>query len=194
MLVWLVCGAIVLIVIGFSYQQTMQYKRALDALEAQHANAMVEVQEASEKRIKRVERASGLDVQRAQYGLMRDLMPALDALDEAAQQSGDDGLNLVQRAFDDVLTRHQMVRIAPVVGESFDPSRHEAIEAVHEADQPANTVARAFRHGWGCREEVIRPALVAVHVGPTTQAEPARDLQTESSESGEDGVDVEAQT
>ena len=53
-----------------------------------------------------------------------------------------------------------------VVGEPFDPERHEAMGTI-PSDEPAGTVAVTVRPGYGTDDDILRPAGVMVSTGPT---------------------------
>jgi molecular chaperone GrpE len=48
------------------------------------------------------------------------------------------------------------------VGVPFDPARHEAVQAVADADAPPGTVVEVLRPGYGREDHWLRPAAVAV--------------------------------
>lgn len=51
------------------------------------------------------------------------------------------------------------------VGRPFDPTRHEAVATVPDADAPAGTVVRVQQPGYGHGEKQLRPAQVVVSKG-----------------------------
>src|SRR5271154_3715554 len=79
--------------------------------------------------------------------VLRALLPVFDNLDRAIQssvRSSDvkamvDGLSMVHRQFVDALGREGITRV-PTVGQSFDPSIHEAIQQVDTDEHPPGTV------------------------------------------------------
>ena len=52
------------------------------------------------------------------------------------------------------------------VNEPFDPSRHEAVAALPDADAKPGTVLHVVRPGYGSDERPLRPAAVIVAKGP----------------------------
>lgn len=171
MAAWILCGVLFIIFSLVMARQLKLQKLAVEEIEARHANSLLEARTDAEKRVTRVERNAGLDVQRAQYGLVRDLLPSLDALDEAAKVSTDSGVGLVLRSVEGVLAKHQIHRIVPQPSDTFDPERHEAIEAIDLSEIPAGCIVRTLRSGWECRGEVLRAALVGVSVCKPTPPE-----------------------
>src|SRR6266571_1305250 len=86
-------------------------------------------------------------VKYANESLLRDLIPALDNLDralDAARAAGTaanlvEGVELTQRELLKVLERAGVTRYS-AVGQSFDPTRHEAIARVVSTEAAPNTV------------------------------------------------------
>jgi len=101
-------------------------------------------------------------------GLLRDLVPALDSMDQAlavageqAGQQADEGLALTRRQLLGVLEKHGLEVLDPL-GERFDPSWHEAMTTRPAGDQEPETVAQVLQKGYVLNERLIRPARVIV--------------------------------
>ncbi len=58
--------------------------------------------------------------------------------------------------------RAQGVTQLSAVGQTFDPSRHEAVDQVQSETHPPNTVVNEFHRGYLIGERILRPARVAV--------------------------------
>lgn len=107
--------------------------------------------------------------------LLSDLLPVLDnierAIEAAANQSnqGDSGLlqgfQMVHHQLIDVLERHNCPRIS-AVGETFDPTLHEAVAQEPSSEYPKGTVLRVNLNGYKLHDRIIRPAQVVVSNGP----------------------------
>jgi molecular chaperone GrpE len=97
------------------------------------------------------------------------LLSVLDALEQAlASGSSDDsfyqGVAATGRLFADALQDAGAQRIA-TLGERFDPTVHEAVEAVGDdagADAAPGTIVRETRSGWRLGDRLLRPAQVVV--------------------------------
>ncbi|MEK7068527.1 MAG: nucleotide exchange factor GrpE [Patescibacteria group bacterium] len=99
---------------------------------------------------------------RAKAGVIEKLLPALDALEMALRHSPGKELEILQKQFDEALTRLGVERYgAP--GEPFDPSVHEALRQV-ETDKPEedHTIASVERSGYKINDYSIRPAQVTI--------------------------------
>jgi molecular chaperone GrpE len=118
---------------------------------------------------KRVQREAELAAKFASLPLIRDLLPALDNVSrtvQAAEQTSnvDDlvqGLQMVQKQFDDIFARHSASPIK-AVGEMFDPNLHEALQQVPTDEHPPMTVIQELERGYMLDDRVIRPTKVLV--------------------------------
>ena len=108
--------------------------------------------------------------------LARDLLPTLDDLERALEHSstapgGDGGLvagvEMVRKGLLAALEKHGVVRIS-ALGQTFDPSRHEAVGMVEAGDATANTVVAEHRAGYMIGERLVRPAIVVVAMPKAT--------------------------
>ena len=110
------------------------------------------------------------------WDLVRDLVTVLDsfaALERSMEgeprpdRLGRDlaGLLMIRSQLEDALKRRGLERILVTVGQTFDPSLHEAIGEV-ESDQPVGTVVEEIERGYLLGGRVIRPARVKLSKGP----------------------------
>lgn len=96
------------------------------------------------------------------------ILPVLDNLDraisatEAAGEDGSvlDGIKMIKKQFDDVLTS---IGIEPIdaLGKEFDPERHNAV-MTEDSDQAENTVIEEFQKGYIYKDKVVRHSIVKV--------------------------------
>jgi molecular chaperone GrpE len=104
---------------------------------------------------------------------LRDLLPALDALDACATMAakgGDpqahlEGYRIALKELARILEKNGLSLIAPDGGE-FDPAVHDAIGIVQTDDRPENSVAELVRKGYRLHERILRPAQVLVAKKP----------------------------
>ena len=95
------------------------------------------------------------------------LLPVVDSLEAAlANQKSSpdalrDGVQLTLRQLSQALEKARVAAIAPVIGERFDPHRHQAMAAV-EADSEPNTIVAVMQKGYQLHDRILRPALVTV--------------------------------
>ena len=113
------------------------------------------------------------DAERSRREVLVSLLEVVDNLDraiEAAQKAGtgaDDpllqGVEMVRQQFLAKLDGFGIRRIV-CEGAAFDPQLHEAVTTVPAASSSdEGRIAGVIRHGYTIGDEVLRPALVAVH-------------------------------
>jgi molecular chaperone GrpE len=124
---------------------------------------------------KRVARESAAAQERGMCALVKELLPALDNLDraltDAGKAAGDEaeedpllhGVGLVRSELRAALARAGIESFSPL-GESFDPSLHEAVATAQPSDDGARsgTVVEVYEPGYRLGASVIRPARVVV--------------------------------
>lgn len=117
---------------------------------------------------KRVARESALAQERGVAKLAKELLPAIDNLDRALGAAANDdplldGVRLVRSELAAALARVGVESFSPL-GETFDPSVHEAMASV---DPPgpgtaSGTIVEVYQDGYRLGETIIRPARVVV--------------------------------
>lgn len=99
--------------------------------------------------------------QRANEGLIGEMLPVLDAFDSALS-SGVDDVAPMRTTLLEALAKQGLERIDPVEA-PFDPNLHEAV--MHEEADGGETgpvVAEVMRAGYAWKGRVVRPAMVRV--------------------------------
>lgn len=122
---------------------------------------------------KRVNKDRDEDRKFAPYGVIRDLLPALDNLRravDAATAAGEtgtivQGVSMVLKQIDEVFERNGAKPIVST-GTVFDPNLHEAIAQVPSPDHEPMTVLQEAERGYTLHERVIRPSKVIVSSKP----------------------------
>jgi len=118
----------------------------------------------------RMRRDVAKEVERGAKAVLADLLDVVDNLDraiEAARSAGSDpvllqGVEMVRAQFLAKLDGHG-VRPIDAAGRPFDPACHEAAATVPVADPSQDgLVVGVIRQGYAIRDEVLRPAVVAV--------------------------------
>lgn len=107
--------------------------------------------------------------------LLRDLLPALDALEACAcmaAKGGDpaahlEGYRIGLKELVRILEKNGLTPIAPAEG-AFDPAFHEALGVKEATDRPEHSVAELVRKGYRLHERVLRPAQVLVSRRPAS--------------------------
>lgn len=125
----------------------------------------------------------------ANQSLLMQLLPTFDDLQRALKALPEDqrdtplaqGVQLVERKFWNTLERAGVTPIA-AIGQPFDPSQHEAVDAV--PGSAADTVLDVYQPGYRLGQSVLRPAMVKVGsrdaIGQTGATDPPADRATET--------------
>ncbi len=158
---------------GSARQAAVQARVDLEEIEARHLRLRADF----DNYRKRVERDQTELSRQAAAGIIRDLLPFLDNLERALQESDEsqtqafrDGVALIYRQVMQVL---QGAGLEPVEchGLPFDPESHQAVERHTSDDYPDQTVMDELQKGYWFQGKLLRPALVRVAIKPETPAE-----------------------
>lgn len=111
---------------------------------------------------RRVDRDRELNRDRAVAEVVGDLMPVLDDIERARSHGElDGGFKAVADAVEAIAAKFGLVRFG-VTGEAFDPHVHEAMTSDVDAQVSEPTVTAVYQVGFRLKEQVLRPARVAV--------------------------------
>ena len=93
-------------------------------------------------------------------------LPIVDNLENAVKAETQDeeyrkGVELVLKQFKDILKAKGVEEI-PAVGETFDPSVHEAVSSIQDPDKNAQEIVQEYRKGYKIGNKVIRHSMVVV--------------------------------
>jgi len=110
--------------------------------------------------------------QYATEGLIRELLPVLDAFERALSQRAPavpetfyQGMELIHRQFSEALARAGLEPIE-ALGKSFDPHYHQAVETVEEEGRRDQEIVEEMQRGYMLKRRLLRPAIVKVAVKP----------------------------
>ena len=108
--------------------------------------------------------------------LARDMLSVYDNLNRALSLMDDglreqakglaEGLDLTLRDLSNIFSRHGIERVAPEVGESFDPHFHEAMFEAPVPGTKAGQIIQVVSEGFRLHEHLLRPAQVGVSSTP----------------------------
>lgn len=110
--------------------------------------------------------------------LVRDLLPVIDNLERAVDHAAAggngqpllEGVRMVLKNAVDVLERHGVGRL-DATGQRFDPSRHEAVVQVPDAQRQPNQVVQQYEPGYTMHDRLLRPAKVSVSTKPPVEGQ-----------------------
>jgi molecular chaperone GrpE len=117
--------------------------------------------------------------------LVCDILPVLDSFDRAFEgvtPAGKDlswitGFQQIQKMLLDVLSKHGLTEMK-CVGETFDPSRHEAVV---ERDGAEGLILDEVRKGYMIKDRLVRaPQVVVGKGGETSNSEAAKAIEENS--------------
>ncbi|WP_370639382.1 nucleotide exchange factor GrpE [Cognatishimia sp. F0-27] len=110
--------------------------------------------------------------------IARDLLPVYDNLNRALAAAREDGSNastalvegveLTLKELLNVFDRHGVKRIAPEVGDRFDPQNHEAMFEAPVPGTKAGDIIQVSAEGFLLHDRLLRPAQVGVSSTPAS--------------------------
>jgi len=94
------------------------------------------------------------------------MLPVVDNLENAAKVETQDenykkGVEMVLKQFKDVL-KSKGVEEIKTVGETFDPTLHEAVSSIQDENLGEKEIAQEYRKGYKIGNRVIRHSMVVV--------------------------------
>ncbi len=126
----------------------------------QYIEASQRLQAEFENYRKQVARREADSRERANDGLINELLPVLDAFD-AAVASGIDAVDPMRSTMLEALNKNGLERLDPADA-PFDPNEHEAVMHEEGGDGSGPVVAEVMRAGYTWNGRVLRPAMVRV--------------------------------
>lgn len=122
---------------------------------------------------KRMMREQAATAGRAKARLMEQLLPVLDAFDQAFEHEGDaGGLELIYKQFKTTLEAEGLEEI-PAEGVPFDPHVHDAIDSREDPSVTEIVTGSVYRRGYRFGDQVLRAAMVVVARPPDATASEA---------------------
>ena len=93
-------------------------------------------------------------------------LPVVDNLENALKIETQDveykkGIELVLKQFKDILKTKGVEEI-PAMGETFDPSLHEAVSSIQDPEKSVQEIVQEYRKGYKIGNRVIRHSMVVV--------------------------------
>lgn len=93
-------------------------------------------------------------------------LPIVDNLENALKIETQDeeykkGIELILKQFREILKAKGVEEI-PSIGETFDPSLHEAVSSIQDPEKKAQEIVQEYRKGYKIGSKVIRHSMVVV--------------------------------
>lgn len=143
---------------------------------------------------KRVARETAEFKKFANETLVREILPIIDNLERAIESSGADSeaknglVEGVDMTLKEMLKVFHKFNVKPIesIGESFDPSFHQAVMQEETEDHPENTVIKELQKGYIMHDRLVRPAMVIVSSAkPENEPEDEPDAENVASKESE---------
>jgi molecular chaperone GrpE len=102
---------------------------------------------------------------------VKELLPLLEDIDRLLNhlfsldlpENLKESVGVIYRKMEHTLRNLRIEKIAPSIGEDFDPEKHEALTAV-SSELPKGKIAVVFEVGWKFGDKLIKPARVGVSI------------------------------
>ena len=122
---------------------------------------------------KRIEKEKEELIKFANEELVKELLPVIDNLERALDQSDASDQEALKRGVE--LTLQQLLSVlrkfglqqVESVGKTFDPNRHEAVAVEESEEHEEGIVVQEHRKAYFFKDRLLRPALVTVSKGKT---------------------------
>jgi molecular chaperone GrpE len=109
-------------------------------------------------------------IQSANRDLIEQILPVLDNFDIALTHKPKDlenneyikGLEYTKIQLEQILSRSGLEKIPVKIGDQFDPTIHEAVEAIEDKKLKKDQIAQIVSSGYKLNNALIRPAKVKV--------------------------------
>ncbi len=108
--------------------------------------------------------------------LARDMLPVYDNLNRALEAVPEEargttgglieGVELTMRELLNIFERHGITKVAPEVGDKFDPQMHEAMFEAPVPGTKAGDIIQVMAEGFMLHDRLLRPAQVGVSSTP----------------------------
>ena len=94
------------------------------------------------------------------------ILPIMDNLENALKvetkdESYKQGVELVYKQFQDVLSKFQVEEIE-TIGKTFDPELHEAVSSIQDDTKEEQEIVEEYRKGYKIGNKIIRHSMVVV--------------------------------
>lgn len=95
---------------------------------------------------------------------VKDLLPALDSLEQAIEYRKDknDGLSMIMEMFLNAFSSFNISTIDPKEGDDFDPQQHDALILKEDSEKQTDTISAVMQRGYKIDQRIIRAARVCV--------------------------------
>lgn len=122
---------------------------------------------------KRMMREQAATAARAKGRLIEQMLPVLDAFDQALEHEDAGGMELIYKQLRTTLEAEGLEEI-PAEGVPFDPHVHDAVDSREDPAVEGIVCRSVYRRGYRVGDQVLRPATVVVARPPeSSETDPA---------------------
>lgn len=142
-------------------------EKQVDSYKDQVARAHAEMDNTRRRMEQEVNKARKFGVER----LVSDLVPVVDGLvrgmegavsDNKEVKSMRHGMELTLDILNKLLEKNGITQIDPKIGDTFDPTQHEAMSMRSDSDAKPHTILQVLQKGYSLHGRVLRAAMVVV--------------------------------
>lgn len=142
-------------------QQQEDYEQKYNELKNEYLRVFADFENSK----KRLEKDKTQALEYAYEKFAKDLLPTLDALDNAKEASKDneailEGIHLITDSLLKTLAKYGIEEI-PTDGD-FDPNLHDCIMQMPNTELEDGKIAQVMQKGYKYKERTLRPAMVAI--------------------------------
>ncbi|KAL5112081.1 hypothetical protein TcWFU_005073 [Taenia crassiceps] len=142
--------------------------------EDKYKRALAEAENVRKRMLRQIEDAKCFGIQ----AFCKDLLEVADVLGKATESAPEDqlkngvnphfrhlfeGLKMTDAQLSKVFSKHNLHKIAPAIGDAFNPNIHEAMFTIPvSGENKPNTIAVIQKVGYSLHDRTLRPAYVGV--------------------------------
>ena len=110
----------------------------------------------------------------AAQSLADKLIDSIEVFDQALNMETEDknlknflyGFKMIKDMMFNALKDEGVMLIESKVGDSFDPTIHEAMDKEYDPEKEVNTILRIVKKGYKFKDRVLRPSMVIINIKP----------------------------
>ncbi|MCM8784594.1 MAG: nucleotide exchange factor GrpE [Candidatus Omnitrophica bacterium] len=163
------------ITLSFPEWEALQKKASLAE---EYYDKLLRLQAEFENARRRMDKEKTEIIHFANQSLFMEMLPVVDDFDHLLNglernQVKEDifvGIEMIRKRLSKIMEENGLVRMK-VVGEKFDPTRHEALMTVETDEFPEDTIVEEIRSGYLFYDKVLRPAVVKVAKKKITESQ-----------------------
>ena len=154
-------------------QEVVELKKQVAEFKDQCLRAYAETENLRKRSEKEVSEARKFSISK----VVEDLINVIESLYQSTEHISEEdkknenvkkiveGIELTRKELMTVLSKYQVKRLEPKLGDMFDHNFHQALSQAPDNKYPKNAITKVIRAGYLIEERLIKPALVMVSAG-----------------------------